>query len=82
MSRLGLTHCRWPGCQIRVPAGRWGCREHWYALPWQLRKPLIATVEPAQLAGGAPSQGWLEASDRARAWAEKQATEPNQEPLL
>lgn len=82
MSRLGLTHCQWPGCTREVPAGRWGCREHWYALPWRLRKPLIEAVELRQLDGGSPGPAWLEASAAARAWAERQAVDPAQEPLL
>lgn len=82
MSWDELAHCRWPGCQIRVPHGRWGCREHWYALPWRLREALIETVEARQLSGGPPSPAWLEASEQARAWAEKQAKDLRQEPLL
>lgn len=82
MSRLGLTHCRWPNCGREVPAGRWGCREHWFLLPWRLRHRLIETVEPAQLDGAPPGPAWLEASEEARDWAARQAADPNQEALL
>lgn len=29
--------CGWPGCGTSVPISLWGCREHWFALPREIR---------------------------------------------
>lgn len=33
----GSHKCPWPDCDKRIVRSQWGCREHWYALPWDIR---------------------------------------------
>lgn len=42
------THrCPAPGCERRLPPPTFACREHWYALPWDLRVDLAHTYRHA-----------------------------------
>lgn len=36
-------NCPWPGCERRVPRHIWGCRQHWYMLPEDIRRKIGAS---------------------------------------
>jgi hypothetical protein len=61
--------CGWPPCDRQVPLAMWGCREHWYRLPRDLRTRIWAAYTPGQeRLGQEPSQQYLEAAQEAQAW--------------
>ena len=33
--------CRWPGCDVDVNGHLWGCQEHWYQIPMELREKFL-----------------------------------------
>ena len=43
-------HCPWPACPKRTKASYLMCREHWYALPPDIRARILATYRPGQTA--------------------------------
>jgi hypothetical protein len=45
--------CHWPGCDRQVPPAMWGCRNHWFKLPLDLRQDLWAAYTPGQEKGEA-----------------------------
>lgn len=67
-------HCHWPGCDQQVPPARWGCREHWFALPKHLRDRIWDTYRPGQEATMSPSKEYLEAADAVQQWIASQRT--------
>lgn len=81
----GRHHCHWPGCTRRVKPAMWGCREHWYSLPHEIRTRIWRAYEPGQEISKSPSREYLEAARAAREWAEKHGratAAEGQEPLL
>jgi hypothetical protein len=58
--RHAAGRCPWPGCPKSVKDGYLFCRDHWYALPAELRGRILATFRPGQTAATA-SPGYLEA---------------------
>ena len=65
----GPHHCHWPGCPKHVVPWLWGCSEHWWALPYTLRRLLADTYRPGQEADKAPSATYLLSATLARCWA-------------
>lgn len=65
-------HCHWPGCQKQVPPARWGCREHWYALPKDLRDRIWRTYRPGQERDQRPSRDYLEVAREVQDWIARQ----------
>lgn len=47
-SQFRFHECHWPGCSKQVPPALWGCREHWYKLPRELRNKIWNTYQPGQ----------------------------------
>lgn len=69
--RQGQTRdhgCHWPGCPRQVPPAMWGCREHWFALPKELRDRIWATFEPGQEETGHPSEDYLDVAVDVQRW--------------
>lgn len=60
--------CHWPGCSRQVPPAMWGCKEHWYKLPRNLRNRIWATYRPGQEVRMDPSQAYLDAADAVQKW--------------
>lgn len=60
--------CHWPGCPRKVPPARWGCKDHWYALPRNLRTRIWQTYRPGQERDKKPSQAYLNAARAVRDW--------------
>lgn len=48
--RHAAGHCPWPGCPKSIRANYLCCREHWYALPFEIRERILATFRPGQTA--------------------------------
>lgn len=47
----GRHECPWPGCTRRVQFEVWGCRQHWFALPDQLRTAIARSWRRGDLDG-------------------------------
>lgn len=53
-----MKECSWPGCPRKVDGWRWGCGEHWRALPENLRQ--MVTLE---MQGSAQAvEAWIRAT--------------------
>ena len=61
-------HCHWPGCNKSVPPAMWGCRQHWFRLPLQLRNKVWATYRPGQEVSKDPSTAYMEAAREVEQW--------------
>lgn len=46
----------------------WGCKQHWFMLPFKLRSLIWQTYEPGQEINGMPSKAYLEAATKVQAW--------------
>jgi len=67
--------CHWPGCDRQVPPAMWGCKQHWYELPKDLRDRIWRTFRPGQEVNGSPSREYLEAAREVQAWIAAQQPE-------
>jgi hypothetical protein len=64
--------CHWPGCKQEVPPALWGCKEHWFKLPYAIRLRIVSTYTPGQEETKNPSLEYIAAAMRAQEWiAEK-----------
>lgn len=61
-------HCHWPGCDKDVPPAMWGCKNHWFRLPKNLRDRVWATYKPGQEINGTPSRAYLLVADQVQQW--------------
>lgn len=61
-------HCHWPGCIKQVPPAMWGCREHWFKLPKDLRDAIWRAYVPGQEITMTPSDAYLQAAAEVQAW--------------
>ena len=61
-------HCHWPGCEKQVPPAMWGCKQHWFKLPKNLRDWIWRTYMPGQEVSMTPSAEYLEAADAVQEW--------------
>lgn len=69
--------CHWPGCRRQVPPSMWGCKEHWLALPRDLRNEIWRTYKPGQEVTLTPSLAYIDAAKRAQAWIAQRSEKPN-----
>lgn len=60
--------CHWPGCTRHVPPAMWGCREHWYALPKNLRDKIWATYQIGQEISKTPSREYVNVAREVQEW--------------
>lgn len=60
--------CHWPGCDRAVPPALWGCKGHWFALPWALRRLIWKTYVAGQEITKTPSAAYIEAAKKVQAW--------------
>ncbi len=60
--------CHWPGCDRQVKPAVWGCREHWFALPADLRDRIWKTFNPGQERTQTPSHEYVAAARAVQAW--------------
>ncbi|MBC8638284.1 hypothetical protein IAG25_15800 [Caballeronia sp. EK] len=69
MTRLPIKHeCMWPSCHALVALDRWGCREHWYRLPSNLRSWIGRAYRSGLRAGNHPNRSYAQAHHAALAW--------------
>jgi hypothetical protein len=60
--------CHWPGCKRQVPPAMWGCKEHWFKLPLNLRNRIWQAYEPGQEVDLSPSDEYLAVAKDVEAW--------------
>ena len=60
--------CHWPGCHNKVPAKLWGCKAHWFKLPYAIREQILATYVPGQETTKTPSVEYIEVAKAAQEW--------------
>ncbi len=66
--QLRRHDCHWPGCQRQVPPAKWGCPEHWYKLPPDLRSRIWRAYQIGQEEDGRPSAAYLAVASEAQEW--------------
>lgn len=67
--------CHWPGCDRDVPPAIWGCSQHWFKLPKQLRDQIWRTYVPGQEITKSPSPEYMAAAHAVQEWIhEKEGT--------
>lgn len=69
-------HCHWPGCPRKVPPAIWGCKEHWYKLPRDLRDRIWKSYRPGQERTKTPSREYVAAAQAVREWIEQHYPTP------
>lgn len=69
-------HCHWPGCTRKVPPALWGCRDHWYKLPLDLRTEVWRTFRPGQEESKTPSREYVAVAQKVQAWIAERYPEP------
>jgi hypothetical protein len=63
------THtCHWPGCTANVPPAMWGCKMHWFRLPYRLRRRIWEAYEPGQENTGRPSEAYVAVARDVQLW--------------
>lgn len=60
--------CHWPNCLRQVPPAMWGCREHWFKLPADLRRDIWRTYRIGQEQDGRPSLDYIQVSEEVQHW--------------
>jgi hypothetical protein len=60
--------CHWPGCTKQVPPAMWGCKRHWFSLPWNLRNKIWRAYRPGQEIDMNPSKQYLDIAEEIREW--------------
>ena len=65
--------CHWPGCLKQVPPAKWGCPEHWFALPAGLRNRIWAAYRPGQELDLKPSAEYLHVAEAVQEWIKRYA---------
>lgn len=73
-SQTRSHECHWPGCARQVPPALWGCREHWYKLPKQLRDAIWKEYRPGQEIDGKPSERYLAVAVLVQCWIDGDIT--------
>ena len=64
-----MSHtCHWTGCKRQVPPKLWGCNNHWYTLPKDLRDRIWATYRPGQEITKTPSDAYLAVAAEVQQW--------------
>ena len=51
-----------------MPAKLWGCKDHWFKLPYEIRERILATYKPGQETKKNPSTEYIEAARAAQEW--------------
>jgi hypothetical protein len=60
--------CHWTGCKRQVPPAMWGCKEHWFRLPAELRARIWKAYRPGQERTMTPSREYLDAARAVDDW--------------
>ena len=60
--------CHWPGCNKQVRPAFWGCLDHWFKLPLQLRTKIWRAYRPGQEQDMHPSAEYITAAREIQDW--------------
>lgn len=60
--------CHWPGCFANVKPAFWGCPQHWFALPRDLRSMIWNCYVPGQETTKVVSLRYLHAAELVQIW--------------
>lgn len=64
----GNHRCHWPGCNELVPPAMWGCKRHWFMLPYVLRSKIWCAYRPGQEVSKTPSREYIAAAREVQEW--------------
>jgi hypothetical protein len=53
---------------LAVPPKMWGCKRHWFMLPWKLRDAIWRAYRPGQELDKRPSEDYLAAARAVQSW--------------
>lgn len=67
--------CHWPGCLKQCPPAMWGCKVHWFKLPYDLRQLIWKHYQPGQEESMRPTLGYIEAANKVQEWINNQLGE-------
>jgi hypothetical protein len=70
-SQTRLHLCHWPGCNRQVPTAKWGCVQHWFKLPPNLRARIWRAYKIRQEDSGRPSEAYLVVAREAQDWIKR-----------
>jgi hypothetical protein len=51
----------------------WGCKAHWFRLPWRIRDAIWRAYIPGQEVSKDPSEAYIAAAQEAQRWIKEQA---------
>jgi hypothetical protein len=64
-----MTHfCHWPGCRRLVPPRMWGCKNHWFTLPENIRTRISRAYRQGQEIDKTPSLEYIAVAHEAQEW--------------
>lgn len=73
-----MSHkCHWPNCGRNVPPAMWGCKQHWFMLPKNLRDRIWATYRAGQEITKTPSLEYIEAAQAVQKWIRERGIPPS-----
>ena len=64
--------CHWPECDKQVPPAMWGCKEHWFKLPVNLRNQIWTAYKPGQEITVSPSREYVDVAREVQDWIKSQ----------
>jgi hypothetical protein len=67
----GKHKCHWPGCEKLVVPAQWGCTQHWYTLPRDIRHKIWHAYRVSQEDDKVASAEYIEAAREAREWIKR-----------
>lgn len=70
--------CNWPTCPKRVPVDMWGCRDHWFRLPPEIRRRIWKEYDPNDRL----SPVYLAAFNEAQEWIKQNHPELFEQPVI
>lgn len=71
-------HCHATGCKAHVPPEMWGCKKHWFMVPYAIRQRIWKTYRVGQCDDMNPSKDYLLAAKAAViAVATREGIEPD-----
>lgn len=73
-----VHRCHWPECRRAIAPKLWGCRQHWFALPKEIRDRIWRAYRPGQEVTKDPSPAYREAARAAREFARAKNLEAGQ----
>src|SRR5262245_12982747 len=63
--------CHWPGCKEQCKPAYWGCRHHWFRLPYELRHRIWRAYTIGQESTKRPSEEYIEAARAVQDWIKR-----------